>query len=320
MRRLALLLALLAAAGLTTASGAAASLVTVDDGAGRTISFDVLAPGVDLEWYANHLRRAAHGDEIERVVFRIVQQGEIRRRCGAGAAGCYGGSALAARIVVPAGRSPQVAHTLLHEYGHHVDRNRGVGAAQTEPNGSASWWAARGIGRLLAAGQVSHTYSLGWERAIGELFAEDYAQLHLETPFKISWLGYPGDAVRAALRRDLENVPAEPLPAEPRPRALITRTGSLARGKVVTVPFELIGRDRRVTFSATVTRQTAARVELRCAAGARIVRVLGGASQTAKVDLKGLGPTRCTLTLRGTGIRTGGFNLRLRLAIERPTT
>jgi hypothetical protein len=319
MRRLALLLTL-AAAGLATAPGAAASLVTADDGAGRTITFDLQAPGVDVEWYANHLRRAAHGDEIERVVVRIVPQAEIRRRCGPGAAGCYGGSALAARIVVPAGHSPQVAHTLLHEYAHHVDRNRGVGAAKAEPNGSASWWKARGIGRLLAAGQVSHTYSLGWDRAIGELFAEDYAQLHLETPFKISWLGYPGAAVRAALRRDLENVPAEPLPAEPRPPAVITRTGSLARGQVVTVPFELIGRDRRVTFSATVTRATAARVELRCTHGARVTRVLGGASRTTKVDLKGLGPARCTLTLRGTGVRPGGFNLRLRLAIERPAT
>ena len=42
----------------------------------------------DVGWYAGLLRRAAHGDEIERVTVRIVDWDEIRTRCASYAAGC----------------------------------------------------------------------------------------------------------------------------------------------------------------------------------------------------------------------------------------
>ena len=105
----------------------------------------------------------------------------------------------------PAGESAQIAHSLVHEYGHHVDAWRGSGGVPGAER-SAQWW-ARGISELLADGRVSHTYSLGWDHAIGEVFAEDYAQLHLQTPWRISWLEAPGEPVLAALRADLENAP-----------------------------------------------------------------------------------------------------------------
>ena len=183
MRRV--LAVVVAAAALVAAPAALADTITAQDDQGRTITFDVRAPDVDVQWHANLLRRAAHGDEIERVTIHVVSADELRGRCGSGAAACYGGSRTTARIVVPAGESAQIAHSLVHEYGHHVDAWRGVGAASREPNGSAQWWAARGMSQLLADGQVSHTYSLGWEHAIGEVFAEDYAQLHLQTPWRI---------------------------------------------------------------------------------------------------------------------------------------
>jgi hypothetical protein len=226
VRRLTLLLTLLAALGLAPA--AAADVVTSQDHLGREMTFDVQADNVDVEWYAEVLRNAAHGDEIQRVRVVIVPVAELAETCGRGADGCYA-RGREARIVVPAGNSPDVRHTLIHEYGHHVDAWRGVAAASREPNGSASWWEARGLTQLVAESKVSHTYSLGWERAIGELFAEDYAQLHLETPFRIGWLDPPSPEVRAALARDLENVPAAPLPAAPRPAVVIERRGTLRR-------------------------------------------------------------------------------------------
>ncbi|HWG56506.1 MAG TPA: hypothetical protein VNT58_08300 [Gaiellaceae bacterium] len=318
MRRLVALLAATAALG--SAAPAAADVVTAQDAAGRTITFDVRAEGVDVEWYAELLRTAAHGNEIEHVTVRVVSPAELRRTCGAAAGGCYSGSRFAARIVVPTGQSPRTAHTLLHEYAHHVDAWRGVAAAAREPNGSASWWNARAIDRLLAAGKASHTYSLGWERAIGEIFAEDYTQLHLETRYGISWLAPPTTAIRAALRRDLENAPAAPAPAAAKPPVVIPRTGILRPGRTVSIPFELIGPGRRVTYKATITRGAAAVVEIGCSDGRRARRTLRGDLRTTTIDLKDLGPARCAAALRGTGTRVGGFSLRVRLAVERAAT
>ncbi len=66
------LLALVAALALATAAGA--EIVTRADTEGRTITFDVQAPSVDVDWYAAVLRAAAHGDEISRVTIRIVRE------------------------------------------------------------------------------------------------------------------------------------------------------------------------------------------------------------------------------------------------------
>jgi hypothetical protein len=314
VRRLTVLAVLLTALGL--APQAAAEIVTARDREGRTITFDVRAERVDVAWYAELLRNAAHGDEIERVTVRIVPASELVGICGGPANACYGGPSSAARITVPAGKSHSLAHTLLHEYGHHVDAHRGVGAAPQEPNGSASWWAARGISRLLAENQVAHTYSLGWERAIGELFAEDYAQLHIEHAFQIQWLAPPNRAVRAALRRDLEGEPASPIPAPAKPPLVIRRSGELRPGQVHSVPFELLGPGRRVTFTATVTRNVSARMLLRCTDGRTASRLLHDALRTATLDVRNLGPARCTVSVRGTGTAAGGYNARVRLARE----
>jgi hypothetical protein len=314
VRRLTALAVLLAALGV--APPAAAEIVTAQDRQGRTITFDVLAPDVDVEWYAELLRNAAHGDEIERLTIRIVPAADLTAVCGGPANACYGGPRSDARITVPAGRSHSLAHTLLHEYGHHIDRYRGVAAAAREPNGSASWWAARGIGKLLAESQVSHTYSLGWERAIGEIYAEDYAQLHIEHQYQIQWLAPPTRAVRLALGRELENVPANPIPAPTKAPLVIRRAGELRPGQVHRIPFELLGSGRRVTFTATITRNTSARMVLRCSDGRTASRTLRGEARTATIDLRNLGPARCSVSVRGTGGVAGGYNARLRLARE----
>jgi hypothetical protein len=313
VRRSAALLAVVVLAALVGAPAALAEVIGVPDDQGRTITFDVRAPDVDVQWHANLLRRAAHGDEIDDVTFHVVTTDELRTRCGSGAAACYGGSRTAARIVVPAGESAQTAHSLVHEYGHHVDAWRGVGAASREPNGSAQWWAARGMSQLLADGQVSHTYSLGWEHAIGEVFAEDYAQLHLQTPWRISWLDPPAEPVLAALRADLENAPTETVPATTRP-LVITRRGTLRPRAVHTIPFGLLGPGRRVTFTATLGRPGSARLELRCDDGRTATRVVR--TRTATLDVRNLGPATCRVVIRSTVRRAVSFSARLRLAVE----
>lgn len=145
MRRLLALLSLLAS--LALAGEATAAEVVLADDEGRPIRFDVRVEGVDTEWYAALLRAAPHGDEIATLRIDVVSVDELQSICGRGAGGCYSRDVM----VVPAGRDAQVAHTFLHEYGHHVDRSRPVDGVP-EPNGAPEWWRARGMAELVRLG------------------------------------------------------------------------------------------------------------------------------------------------------------------------
>jgi hypothetical protein len=311
VRGAALALAILAA--LAVVPDAAARIVVAKDRQGRAMRFDVRAPGVDVWWYASLLRNAAHGEEISRVTVRIVRRDEVARTCSAShAIGCYGRGVM----VVPAGRDGPTAHTVLHEYAHHLDRWRGVRGVP-EPNGSATWWIARGMARHARAGRVTRDYSRGWDRSIAEVFAEDYARLHLELPYEIGWLRPPGDAIRAALRRDVPGVPAE---TGAPPPLTIVRSGTLAPGATVAVPFGLIGRGRRVTVSARLPDAPAgagATVALSCD-GRDVVDELSADRVATTIDERSLGPDRsCRASITNSSTARYDFTLRVRLAIER---
>ena len=182
MRRPLLLLALLAS--LVFAGEARAGEVILNDNEGRSIRFNMKVEGVDAEWYAALLRAAPHGNEISTVRVDVVSWDELRTTCGPDAAGCYSRSVM----VVPAEQSDDIAHTVVHEYGHHLDRSTPVTDIR-EPNGTPTWWRARGMERLVRVGSVATSYVLGWERSIAEIFAEDYAQLVLgDSHFAITWL------------------------------------------------------------------------------------------------------------------------------------
>ena len=172
------------------APSALARDVVLKDREGRTMTFDVRSTGVDVSWYADLLRNAPHGDEISRVTIRIVPFATIRSACGAEAGGCYRDRGGRAVMYVPAGQTDDIAHTVVHEYGHHVDQAHDHGGLP-EPNGTSLWWKARGMAALVRSRSVARSYRLGWDRSIGEIFAEDYAQVSLRTPTRIRWLAPP---------------------------------------------------------------------------------------------------------------------------------
>jgi hypothetical protein len=200
----------LAACSLAAVQAADAAIVTRHDRAGRVVTFDVRAPGVQVGWYAAVLRNAIHGDEIETARIRIVSPSQIPRLCeGADAQSCYEGDEKGGVLIIPAGRSTMATHLLLHEYAHHIDMARSD-FLYTDKPWASSWWAARGVKTSLAKRRMSLTYSLGWEHSVGEIFAEDYVQLNLRSPYYIHWLAPPDSAVRAALRRDLRSTVITP--------------------------------------------------------------------------------------------------------------
>lgn len=307
-----LVIASLVALALGLAAPAKAEIVRVEDDEGRPLTFDVRAPGVDVAWYAALLRSAAHGDEIGEVTVRLVPAAGLRSTCGAEAGGCYGRGV----IVVPAERTATTAHALIHEYGHHLDHSYGVRGVP-EPNGVPAWWHLRKMGERLAAGEVAADYSLGWTRGISEIFAEDYTQLHLQTPYKIGWLAPPSERLLVGLRRVLGG-PAEPAPPPAGDPLVIVRRGTLAPGERRVLPFGLLGPGRRVTFTARVEGVgeggTRARMELVC--GRRVTVDLRSGDRSRTIDVRDLGPGRCAVALTSSARRPHAYLARLRLAVE----
>jgi hypothetical protein len=322
------------AVALVAAVAARAEVVLRQDAAGRAITFDVLAPAVDVDWYAGILSAAAHGDEISRVTVRIVPTAEVTGRCGAGAAACYERRGGVSTITVPAGRSASLASIVLHEYGHHLDASWAVGGVP-ELNGTPAWWAARGMAALLQAGTVAFDYSLGWGYSIGEVFAEDYAYIHSGDHYSIPWLAPPDESLRTALLAELGAAvlppatppvtPAPPVPpavpeppAEPDARPLVsTRAGVLAPRGRAAIPFQLLGPGRRVSVSASVAplgrARAAARLEIVC--GGKVVR-RSRLNRSASIEVPSLGPGLCRATVVSTSAKRQRYSLRLRLSLS----
>jgi hypothetical protein len=315
------------AVGLLSAAAAQAEVVARQDAAGRQITFDVLDTAVDVDWYAGILSAAAHGNEISDVTIRIVPRSEIASRCGQDAAACFEQRRGVRTITVPSGKSDGLASILLHEYGHHLDSSWAVEGV-AELNGTPAWWAARGMVALIQAGSVAWDYGLGWDRSIGEVFAEDYAYIHRAGYYSIPWLAPPDETLKALLLAELGGVPAArpatppvaPPPSEPSTRPVVVRrSGTLGPRGRRAVPFQLLGPDRRVTVTASVsaTRRSraAARLEVVCD-GALVARIAVAAQRSAALDLPGLGPARCDAALVSTSPVRQRYALRLRLALE----
>jgi hypothetical protein len=317
MRRRAVVALVSLLATLASTGAADAREVVYRDEEGRTIRFDVQTDA-DVGWYAGLLRRAAHGDEIERVTIRIVDWRDIRRQCSAIAAGCYtrrdGNRGL---IVVPAGRSADVAHTVVHEYGHHVDASRRHSGLD-EPNGTPLWWKARGMAQLVASRSVRDRYQVGWERSISEVFAEDYAWTNLHDTYRIDWLERPSATVQQAIRADL-GLAEPPVIPTTRPAlkpVLIVREGTLGPSERVTVGFGLLGPNRLVRLGGVLHAgsSTSGSVAVSCGPTFR-ARRLTGAGRTVSLELGRAGPAQCEATLTNTGTSPGRFRFTVRLAL-----
>jgi predicted thioesterase len=312
-----------AATVFTLSTGAAsAAIITTTDGQGRRITFDVRAKTVDTNWYADVLRATAHGNEISDVTIRIVPEPQIDALCGNEAAACYSGSRGTPTIIIPAGKSQHIEGTLIHEYGHHLDSSIRVPGVP-ELNGTPAWWAARGMAALLSNRTVAFDYSRGWDHSIGEIFAEDYAYIHVGPTYRYGiarWLTPPDEQLKAAMFAEL-GTPTAPLPAAPNTPLVINRNGTLTPRDIRTVPFGLLGPGRRVTFTATVARQqrkgTRARMQVVCNGSVAGTKNFTKGKRKLTLDIRNLGPGECDARLVSlTSSTLLKYNLRVQLAVE----
>jgi hypothetical protein len=309
---------------LAVTAGAGAAIVTSTDLQGRQITFDVRAATVDTNWYRDVLRATAHGNEISNVTIRIVPDQSIEGLCGSEAAACYTGVGRRPTIMIPAGKSQYIEGTLIHEYGHHVDEstpNPGI----PELNGIPVWWADRGMAALFANRQVAFDYSKGWDHSIPEIFAEDYAYIHVGTSYRyaITWLTPPDDKVKADMFASLGTPPAV-LPPAPNTPLVVNRVGTLTPHDVKSVPFGLLGPGRRVTFTATVSRATRkgvrARIQVVCNGQVAGSRTIAKGQKVRTLDLQNMGPGDCDARLVSNASVALKYSLKLQLQAPDQTT
>jgi hypothetical protein len=304
---------------LSVATGAGAAIITTSDGQGRPITFDVRSTAADTDWYASVLRGTAHGNEISNVTIRIVPDQSIENLCGEAAAACYTRSSGRPTIMIPAGKNTFIEGTLIHEYGHHVDASTGVPGVP-ELNGTPAWWAARGMAALFASHQVAFDYSLGWSHSIAEVFADDYAYIHVGPTYKygITWLSPPDDALKATMFAELGS-PTSTLPAAPNVPLVVNRVGTLAGHGTKSVPFGLLGPGRHVIFKATVSRPARkgirARIQVVCNGIVAGTRTIARGQSTRTLDLPDMGPGDCDARLVSAVPVSLKFTLRLQLSV-----
>jgi hypothetical protein len=205
-----------------------ARVETFTDSHGHAIRIGTDMPTLDLAWYAGILEQTMHGSEISAVLVEVVPWSSIGTACGVGAIGCY--FPAQGRIVVtdydPHGVE-ELAHTIVHEYGHHVDlqlENLGhLVSACVGRDGSRSWWWVRVPDRFTCN-------SRNWELLIGELFAEDYVTLHGIVGWQLTTIGPPSASAQSRIVYDFETRFA--------PRTL-TRTGFVRRHRLRTWAFSV---------------------------------------------------------------------------------
>lgn len=304
---------------LAFAASAGAAIITTTDGQGRRITFDVRSTAADTDWYASILRGTAHGNEISSVTIRIVPDQSIENLCGPEAAACYTRSGGRPTIMISAGKNTFIEGTLIHEYGHHLDASTSVPGVP-ELNGTPAWWAARGMASLLAGHQVAFDYSQGWAHSIAEVFAEDYAYIHVGPTYRygITWLSPPDDALKATMFAEL-GTPTSTLPAAPNAPLVVNRVGTLARRGTKSIPFGLLGPGRHVTFKATVSRPKRkgirARIQVVCNGTVAGTQTIGRGQTTRTLDLPNLGPGDCDARLVSAAPVSLKYTLRLQLAV-----
>ena len=213
---------------------------------GHRITLATDIPSLDLRQYADLLAATLHRAEIEQVVAEVVPRDQVGTICGhPSAEACYG-SRTGSRegyMWIPHAHE-DLAHIVVHEYGHHVD-NQLLNLAHLDrcsyaSDGSRNWFFARNV----SATTLSCAPGTEWDRLLPEVFAEDYAWLVGNRTWVIRGTAPPTAGQTSALAYDF----AHPFA----PRTLAFRP-FVRRGRVVARRFS---SDDWLFFLATLRSPT----------------------------------------------------------------
>lgn len=192
---------------------------------GHTISISTDLPAVDLSPFAGILAGTRHRSEINDLRVQAVTMAQVGSICGNSAAvACYAAEdpdrSYAGQMWF-AIDDPDVVHTLVHEYGHHMDNQllnlSHLGYCGYSNDGSRNWFFERDVEDDILGAGVSCSADTGWEYLLGELYAEDFVALN-------EILNWTLPSVRSPTRRQLDaldydiRMPFDPMSRTWKPR------------------------------------------------------------------------------------------------------
>ena len=176
---------------------------------GHVITIGTSIAGLDLAPVAAVLAGTVHGAEISTVRVIVVTAATVASECGGseGVLACYipdGPRATSGEMVV-AYDHPDLRHSAVHEYGHHLDSQYAnitpAYGCRRSNDGTRRWFFERervsGIRRRTGCGGRTP-----YRRLLGEVFAEDFVALNGIVDYVLP-IGPPGASVLAALTADL---------------------------------------------------------------------------------------------------------------------
>jgi hypothetical protein len=274
------------------------------DGDGHVITVGTDLADVDLRPVAALVAGTLHRGEVERLRVRVVAMSDMPSACDPAAVACYAPEAgteigRARGEMIVAADDPDLAHTVVHEYGHHIDAqlwNFPAGGPCRGLDGSRRWLFARELagGLLQEAGCGDE---VPWERLLPEVFAEDFVALNGIRDWELPDLAAPTPAVLDALRADIQ------LPYTPRRRAV---RGRLASGGRRSVTFRAAAH-AFLTLTLSGSSRAGLDLELRpTGARAAVARSARAGSRERLQAVVPPGAYRVVVRATGSG---GGFRL-----------
>lgn len=179
---------------------------------GHRITLETAIPGLDLSPYADVLAATLHRNEIEDLVVYVVRPSETGAICGdAMAVACYlpedPETSYRGWMWIPS-EDEDLFYTIIHEYGHHVDNQllnlAHLGLCNFASDGSRNWFFRRDVEDNVLGAGFGCNPDLGWDKLLGELYAEDFTWLNGNTTWAlIPSMRPPSHAQRAAIAFDL---------------------------------------------------------------------------------------------------------------------
>jgi hypothetical protein len=172
--------------GQVRAHAAQATTRVFQDGQGNPIRISTPVPGLDLAPYARLLAGIPlHGREIQFLNVEVASPATVAAICGSeDAAACYGaddpGRSPAGHMYLPMA-DRDLAHIVVHEYGHHMDNQllnlSGLGyGCGVDGDGSRRWFFARDVEDRIFNRGYDCSAATEWNHLLPELFAEDFTR------------------------------------------------------------------------------------------------------------------------------------------------
>jgi hypothetical protein len=231
-----------------------------------------------------------HGGELDALTVLLAPPGDVARRCGNEAAGCYSG--LLHQMVIPGTSGPDdglTADVARHEYGHHVAA-MSDNAPFAGGLGTKRWFTEERICERLRTGELSDDEDARYETSVQEGFAETYrlvagGNAHL-------WIVDPGLFPHAGARRAILRDIRRPWTGDRELRFTGT-LGPRRRQRAVPLRVPLDG-----TVRAVVEGSAGLRPAVTLSSGPRVLARGRGAGRRATVRTVACGRRGVRLTVR----------------------